>query len=367
LQAGLIAIRAERERRALVLSRALEDARVDDDTLRLATQLVRAGRQVEIPLRLRAPITGGEGFKIARALKLSGDPRTAAAVVAVVIGANPNAGLPDDLRALSGAGLHLAAAKALGRAGLDAAAQIELKTALTDDPTLEVPDELAASGRRMPFWRELLGKAGPWLRTGAEMLIAALAFAVLVLMGGRLLRRTGARLAIEPFSGGSGEGAGTDMTAALRENYGRLRNQRGGRSLVVVGSSGEQTPTLPREIADAYPQTGILAALLGMLDRLLPSRTRLVSGYLRPRDPRRGVGITLSLARRYGKVFDEITVWESDYGAILPQRDAAGMQPSYDRLAVPAAAWLLYTSARRARWLGGSRRFDILGASEWRS
>lgn len=370
-QAGLRAIRAERERRARVLSQSLEDAGVRDATIRSAAQLVRTGRQEEIPSELRAAITGGEGFKIARALKLSGYPGTAGAVVAVVIGAKPDAELPDDLRALSDAGLHLAAAKALGRAGLDDAAQAELKAALTQDPTLPVPGELAASDRRRPLWREWLGEGGPWLRTGVEVLIAALAIplALLVLVLGvvRVVRRAGARLAIAAFSGGGAKDAGADTTAALRENYGRLRDQYGGRSLKMVASSGETTATVPKEIVDAYPQIGILAALLGMLDRLLPSRARLVSGYLRPRDPQRGAGATLAIARRYGRVFEEISVWESDYGPITPQGDSALVQPSYDRLAVPAAAWLLYMSGRYARWGGSVRPFDILGASDWRS
>jgi hypothetical protein len=81
--------------------------------------------------------------------------------------AAPPVALPNDLRVLSDAGQHLAAARALSRAGLHSAANDELKAALEQDPTIRVPDKLASPTGREPRWQGYLGKFGPWLLTVA--------------------------------------------------------------------------------------------------------------------------------------------------------------------------------------------------------
>jgi tetratricopeptide (TPR) repeat protein len=377
---GLDALATERARRARLLAHSLESDGVGENTVTALATAVRAGREDEIARTFRSEVRGGQGFAIARALKVSGFPQAAGNVLAEAIAADPSAELPDDLRGLSDAGLHLAAAEALSRAGLDEPAREELELALKEDPTLDVPDELASPNRELPKWRSVLGAAGPWLRTVAEIVIAALAALALALLGFRLVGRFRVRLIIDPFTGGAGDNAGPDMTAAVRENYGRLRDQSGGTALKLVTSSGETSIGLPPEVAKEYPQAALIAALIGFIDRLFPARTRKANGYLRPRDPTRGAGVTVTFARRYGKTFGEITLWESDYGPLAPQGEKDPPQPAYDRVAVPAATWLMYEAGERAlrrrlpldqlplvRRLPSVWQFQILGARDWRS
>lgn len=378
---GLKALREERDRRARVLAQSLESDGVTKETVAALATAVRRGREEEIARLFGSEARGGQGFAIARALKLSGYSQAASDVLAEAIAADPSAEVPDDLRNLSDAEFHLAAAEALSHAGLDAQATAELELALKEDPTLDVPNELASPERRRPFWRSDLGAVGPWLVTIGEMLIAALAAAAIVLLIFRLPGRFRVKLIIAPFTGGGADStAGADLTAAVRENYGRIRDQSGGSATRMLESSGEVSIGLPAEVTTAFPQTALIAALIGFVNQLFPSRTRMATGYLRPRDPQRGAGVTVTLARRYGKVFGEITVWESDYGPLAP---ADPIQPGYDRVAVPAATWLMYEAGSRAlrrrlpfvrrrpsvqRWLPPSFwDFQILATKQWRS
>lgn len=382
---GIKAIDKERARRARQVIASLESDEVVGSTATSLAAVVRRGGEEAIPRVFSSEIRAGLGFAIARALKVSGYPEVAQAVVAKTIKADPSAEIPADLTTLSDAQLHLDAAEALSRVGLDTEANAELTTALTEDPGLDVPDELASPKRQTPWWRRWLGAAGPWLVSIAEMVIAALAAVALVLLLCRVPGRFRVRLIIDPFTSDAKPDAttdpGPDMTVAVRENYGRLREQSGGKALRMVSSSGEVSIGLPPEVAKDYPQAALIAALVGFVDRLAPSRTRKAIGYLRPRDPVRGAGLTLTLARRYGKVFDEITIWESEYGPWPPHGENDPAQPAYDRLAVPAATWLMYETGNLTlrRWLGRRLRvvrgslprsfweFQILATKEWRS
>lgn len=364
---GLATIRRERTRRAAVFRQSLDREGVDERTAASLAAAVRGGREEAITSNFKSQVAGGSGFAIARALRRAGYRDAAADVVAARLVAKPDAEVPRDLRLLSDAGQHLAAALALSRAGLDDAANEQLKAALQEDPTLDVPEELAAPDRRRPAWRELLGEIGPWLRTIAEIVVLVLAAAALILLAVRFAKRVRSRVVIDSFTGGP-DGAGEATAVAVRENYGRLRAGPTRRDIKMVASSGERSAALPKEVAEAYPQTAIIAAMLQLIDRLLPSRTRQVTGYLRPRDPRRGAGLTVALARQYGKVFDEITVWESEYGPLQSVTEE-NPQPAYDRVVIPAAAWLLFNVRRYSLWrrLRIRGAFEVQGTKEWRS
>ena len=344
---------------------------MSDNTIASIAALTRSGREDAIATSFTSEIAGGRGFAIARALKLAGYPNAAGSVVAATIAATPDSDLPDDLRSLSDAGLHLAAAGALQRAGLDAESRAELKAALELDPTLKVPDELAAPYRRQTFWRRALGRYGPALRTAVEVVLAALATAALLLLSVRALARFQARLTVNAFADTPESKVGSETTNAVRENYHRLRNDEGGTKLNYVASPGEAFTEPPKAVVDAYPQVGLIFALLGIIDRLLPSRSRDVSGSIRPRDAVRGVGLTLTFARRYGKVFEETTLWESDFGPPRPQGGKGTDQAAYDRLAVPAAVWLIYFGAKHSLkvhltpW--NTKPFEILRTRDWMS
>jgi hypothetical protein len=391
-QRGIKALDKERSRRARELSTSLESFGVSDATVTSLVALVRSGNEKAIPSLVGPEIRAGRGFDIAVSLKKAGYAEAAKRVLVEAIAADPTAEVPEELRATSDAHLHLEAAKALSDAGLDAEANTEVALALKENPSLPVPDKLASPKREQPFWRSWLGAVGPWIVTIAEMTIGVLATVGLVLLVCRVPGRFGVRLVIDPFTGGNsttaaseaGTTAGSDMTAAVRENYGRLRETHGGQALKMVSSSGEASIGLPPEVTQQYPQAALIAALVGFIDRLFPSRTRQAIGYLRPRDLERGVGVTVTLKRRYGKVFDEITIWESDYRTPITLSEGEPKQNAYDRLAVPAATWLMYETGnltlrrrlgRRLGRLGAVPQslppsfweFQILATKDWRS
>lgn len=375
---GLSDIRSERQRRARLVARSLEDAGVREWLVARLAAAVRSGEEGEITRQLVEQVRGEHGLALARALKVAGYEQAADEVLADAIAANPQTEVPDDLRGLSDAGLHLSAAEALSQAGLDEAAEEELALALKEDPTLDTPEELASPTRRAAFWREWLGSVGPVLVTIAEIAVAVLAAVVLavllVVLLVRAARRLGRQLRIEPFTGGAEEKHGEALTAAVRENYGRLRDQGGGSHLTLIPSSGEEpSAELPKEVAEIHPSVGIAAALVSMIGRLIPSRERLVTAYLRPHDPVRGVGVTLTFGRPRGRVFEEITIWEAEYGPPASPPAADAPQTAYDRLAVPAAAWLLYQTGNHQRslltWLASLVRgpYSMVGTRDWRS
>lgn len=347
---------------------------------------------------------GFYGLEIARALKRAHYPTVAEEVVAATVAAHPALVVPKDLHSLveqrrrladrrrasarrAAARQQVAAASAYQDAGLDDDATAALKRAIALDPNVPIPDSLKSPERNESFWNTLRGHFGPWLRTITEMLIAALAIAVLALLIGRIPRRFRLRVAVEPFGGarlngddGSETPLGTATSAAVRENYGRMMSD-GGNRLKFVSSSAQSFQAAPSQVAEVYQPAGVAAALLSVLDRLVPSRGWLVTGELRPRDPARGAGLTVSFARRYGKVFDEMTLWECDYGVPLPLSGDGDLQPAYDRVALPAAAWVTFVGAKHTirrtirrrlhralpwRW-PRARPFRVVGTDDWRS
>ncbi|MGN6188138.1 MAG: hypothetical protein ACTHOE_04515 [Conexibacter sp.] len=414
VERGLEEIRSLRHRRALAIrhmtivqNAKIEQARrahpgalgarriISDRTRHRMVKAAEVGLASAIPHLVAHGIDhdGLYGLELARVLKRAHYPTVAEAVVAATVAAHPGLPVPRSLRSLVDQRRRLAAvqraaarkraarrqvraAVAYQEAGLDSDAEAALKRAIRLDPRVAIPDQLKSPTRNESWWNTARGRFGPWLRTFAEMLIAALAIAVLALLAGRSLRRFRVRLVVEPFSQGRSDGGddgaserlGAATAAALRENYGRMMRD-GGSRLRFIRSAAQAFPALPPQIAEAYPPAGVIAALLGMLDRLLPARTRSVSGELRPRDPVRGVGLTITFGRRYGKVFDETTLWEGDYGTPLPYARDDDLQPAYDRVALPAAAWVTFAATRRIvyRRLLRVKPFNVLGTTDWRS
>lgn len=361
---GVRAIVAERARRARVFAAELQQTTFDNRVRGRLTDAIREGRETRIPGDFKAVVKGGDGIAIARAARLSGYPQVAADVLAAAVTAKPDLTIPADLRGLSDGGLRMSAARALARAGLQDAAREQLKLALQADPTLTAPSELKSPDRRSQWWRDLLGDLGPWLRTAAEVGILLLAIPVALLLLWRLGRRLFVRrIVVEPFAGTDDKVAAA-TTAAVHANYGTFQKQTGERRLGLVTSSGEPFPDLPTEVFQAYPQTKLLAALIGFLERVMPSRSRLVSGFVRPRDPQRGAGVNVTFGRRHGKVLDREIVWESDYGGL-----AASGEPQlhYDAVAVPVAVWMMFRAGRRSFWHLRHRDFKALGTESWRS
>jgi tetratricopeptide (TPR) repeat protein len=330
---------------------------------------------------------GWYGIEIGHVLLRAHYPTPAAAVVVATRDAYPATPVPQALRNLAerrrdaadelraranstAAEQQIAAAEAYSEAGLDKESQEAVAKAIELDPTVEVPYEVRSPTGNLPRWNSVRGLLGPVLRSVAELLIAVLTISVLVLLIVRGLRRFRARPVVEPFTGDPKD-VGLATLAAVRENCAKLRGD-GGHRLKTVASSGESFESIPRELGDVYEPAGTVAALLAMLGRLVPARTRHVTGQVRPCDAQRGAGLTVTFGR-HSKVFEEETVWERDFGRPLELADRAPVQPAYDRVALPAAVWLTFASANHTLWrgftgwIGWPRPFVALGTDEWRS
>ncbi|HKG38154.1 MAG TPA: hypothetical protein VKB25_04130 [Conexibacter sp.] len=330
---------------------------------------------------------GWYGVEIGRVLMRAHYPFVAAAVVAATRDAYPAVPTPPSLHNLAerrrdaaaelrrradsrAAEQQIAAAEAYSKAGLDKESREAVERAIELDPNVDVPYEVRSPTGNLPRWNSVRGLLGPVLRSVAELLIALLTISVLMLLIVRGLRRFRARPVVEPFTGEPRD-VGLATLAAVRENCAKLRGD-GGRRLKTVTSSGESFNAIPRELGDVYAPVGSVAALLAMLGRLVPARTRHITGQVRPRDAHRGAGLTVTFGR-YGKVFEEQTVWERDFGRPLELVDRAPVQAGYDRVALPAAVWLTFTSANHTirrglwGWLGRPRPFSTLGTDDWRS
>jgi hypothetical protein len=350
----------------------------------------RLGREDEIAHLVAHGIARGDGLyglAISRVLQRAHFRPAAAAVVAATVAAHPAVRVPPGLRSLAeqrrrltarqrraarrlAARGQIVAAEAYSEAGLDDDAQAAVKRAIALDPSVDVPYEVRSPTGNRPFWNSVRGHFGSWLRTILELLIAALVVAALLVALSRFPRRFRARPVIEQFTGEPKE-AGPATTAAVRESCAKLRED-GGHRLKIVESSGESFQAIPKEIADVYAPAGPALALLYTLGRLIPSRTRRVTGQVRPRDPQRGGGLTVTFGRP-GKVFEETTLWERDFGSPPPIDDRDPVQPPYDRVALPAAVWLTFVSANHTlrrgfcAWLGCERPFRVLGTTSWLS
>jgi tetratricopeptide (TPR) repeat protein len=363
---------------------------IDAATRRRMALAASVGRADLIPAVVAHGIErngGWYGLEIARVLVRAHYPLVAAAVVEATVNAHPALRLPPLLRSLvagrrdAAAALRadarrraaehqIAAAKAYSRAGLDQQSEDAVARAIELDPRVEVTDEIRSPRGNVRWWNSVRGHFGSWLRTIVEMLIAVLALSVLLLLVARGLRRFRARAVVEPFKGEPQE-LGVAMTAAVREACATLRGA-GGHRLKTVTSSGEAFDAIPRELANVSEPAGNIAALLGMIGRLVPARTRRITGQVRPRDKDRGAGLTVTFGR-HGKVFEEQTLWERDFGRPLALSRTVDAQQSYDCLALPAAVWLTFASANHTlwrgfrSWIGWPGPFDPLGTDEWSS
>jgi len=370
---GFREIEQVRRQRAAAIARYGARERLSRRTIERLTTAVRiAPRPTDVARVMAAGIArrdgghfgpGGYGVAIAATLHRARYDAEAQAVLFATLTRFPFVDIPNDLRGIGNAGIHLRAARALSRAGFDAAAVDELRKALIGDPTVAVPAELSQADHRTDWWNDWRGRVGPLVRSLAELalavLIAVLALVLLLRILSRLRRN---RVVIEDFKAEK-EAFGKTTSASVRENYVRLRRDDGGFRLKLVSPGAEEFRGLPQGVTDVVPNARFVDAILTLLDRIMPTRTWRLTGDLQPTHPVRGAGLRLTLSRRLFGGFEEQTVWEKDL-AFTPSRGDA-TQENYDRLAIPAAAWLIFATRTHPilRW----RHTRVLGTDDWRS
>jgi tetratricopeptide (TPR) repeat protein len=266
----------------------------------------------------------------------------------------------------------IARAKRARDAGFEADARTLVQQLVKDHPHTPIPPDLRTPDQRLGFWEGILGAVVPWLRFVAEALVALLAAAALALglvaIARSLRSRFRRSLVVAPFVGAHADPAGPSITSALHEHIGRLRNPRASRSLYFADSGESDFGQLPEAISSAFPQVGVIAALVTLVSRLGPRRLWRVTGTLLPIDPVRGAGLTLVVVREHAQTVEQITLWESDYHLVPDGGTAATsagedeLASRFQRLALPAAVWLAYRPT-----LGTLSDPPPMGTADWQS
>jgi tetratricopeptide (TPR) repeat protein len=378
---GLDRVRDVRVDRAKTLARTDDAGRLSDHTIERLRTAVRIAPTADLVPRIMARgLTrrgGTYGIDIAMVLHEAGYNADASAVVRATMRRFPLVDVPPELRGLGNAGLDMAEARALSRAGFDDAAVAKLKQALATDPTVAVPPELVQDDHRLSWWHRWRGWLGPWFRSVGELVLLVLAAIAVVMTIRWLYRRVASnRLSIKSFTA-TDTAHGSATATSVRENYVRMSRSNDRRGLKHIDSGPEAFEGLPAELTDVIAQARFVDAALQLADRLTSRWVWKMTGELRPAHPKRGVGLWLSLSKGR-KDGDEVTIWEEDFWPWEVSRNVT--QESYDRLTVPAAAWLLYATAGGRRSFGdgvhalGRRRrkrrerdFRALGTDRWRS
>jgi tetratricopeptide (TPR) repeat protein len=259
-------------------------------------------------------------------------------------------GFSNPLQDVDGAG-PFAAAVLLERLGLHGEALAEFKKAFTSDPRTaavalsaeQKPKELdtlleEARHENPPRgWATFTRNVGPWARTIGEIaLILLLALSLIRIVRTSLRSPT----EIRDFDESEIDGvkAAKDLTALVRAAVDGLSSDLPAYSLNVVAAL-EASPTLPASIASDIPQAKFLAAIVDLLQKVLPERGWVVYGQLLAKSSR-GVGLALRLTDARGRVKAEVALWDSDYRGTLG--DDKGDATAYDRLDLPAGVWIAY-------------------------
>ena len=219
----------------------------------------------------------------------------------------------------------------------------------------DLPASLRPATSRRGFWESGVHAVGPWARTVAEIVAVVLALFIgvmLAIAGARsAAKRAGRSLEVAPFTGPGADAIATSLASAMREHLSDLDEARASTG-PRIAQAGDAEFTLPDSVTTAFPPAGLVAGLLSMLDRLAPRDVNKLTSTLRPVDDFKGAGVTLLLSTRRGDEIGQVTIWERDFHLnelVADAKDGNGVAGRYQRLVGPAAIWLAYQEAERAK------------------
>jgi hypothetical protein len=277
--------------------------------------------------------------------------------------ARPGAPMPKELRRFVGAQRRFDRVRALKKAGFRSAAEDTLRHFLKKRPhpaggipsdmrsILEPKEHPILHGLRNWFERTSddrktllwIGKRLLWI-LGVALIVGLVGYFVLREVLRRLWRLRRPRLSISPFAGAGAKdeseisrGFALELQAAIQN----LGEPLGGTRPDIT------LPQKPFELSasvTALPQLGYVQALIEIVDRLLPSNDRELTGYLQPATAR-GAGATLVLAKESGEVRHQVTLRQADYDAV--EREATAGPADFALLIRPATYWVRVAIARR--------------------
>jgi len=249
------------------------------------------------------------------------------------------------------------AAKNLSKAGLDADALDEVKKTLKAPPQKTIPKEL----------EYLTGSKVVRFVMRYQFTVITLAI-FLVIATVLILRRVlEPRLQISDMKDVTAV-SGHNAAFFLQQNLIALTRQRTSSFQFVTGPITQIN--VPAAVTSAIPTTfDWVKGLLSVLTMISYRRLLVLDGVLQPATDRRGVGITLMLAR--GKeVVSTTTLWEEDFAPVKPAVSTAGgfaaQNPTpYFYLSESASIWLLFQLFQLKHTKDGIRR--LIGTDNWRS
>ncbi len=156
---------------------------------------------------------------------------------------------------------------------------------------------------------------------------------------------------------------GPKVAARIREELCNLDSEAGGAGLTYVDAPAEQLP-LP-SLADLSKQFRVVDAMLTLIQRFAPLDRVSIAVVLHPAASM-GAGLTVSLSGGIRR-FATTTLWEETYDPARPKPTGTpkpeapdDLAERYDRLAVPAAVWLMYQLRR-------PKSRAPLGTEDWQS
>ncbi len=268
-------------------------------------------------------------------------------------------------RACARNGLHAVAAAYMVqaddalRAGRGGTAQGYLDRALQLDPTLKVPDDLRDLGdpQTPGWWAQVRWRARPVVSIVGDLLKALVVALVLLLVWRTVASRLTRRVRVAEFTGTGGSATSALVAVALRRVAARpAPGSSARRESITWVSAFNESVGLPTQVTEAVPGAGLVDALLSVVDRLLPSRSRSITGALLPGAADGSVlGVAVGVERPNGQVLAQDALVTGQSYVVPPSPG----QPPYTCLVLPAAYWAL--------WQVDSRSAELLGSRSWES
>lgn len=215
-----------------------------------------------------------------------------------------------------------------------------------------VPHDLRPVDSQLGWWKARLNIWGPWVRTVAEIL--ATFVLVVALLRAAYFRSTRKQLRLE-----AAVDVSPGLVAGMREDLWRLSQRGGSRRLRVIGGA-EPVLTVPDSITSVVPRATLVADVVATLGKIVPRREVIAAVSLRPRDATRGLGVTVSIADRFGRVRDQTAIWEADIGGPPMPTSEGDEDGRQGRLLLAAAIWIGLNS-----YTGSVA--PALGTLRWRS
>jgi tetratricopeptide (TPR) repeat protein len=314
----------------------------------------------EVVDAVKGLLVGPKPFVPVIALYEAGMTDAAGEALDLALRRNRDEPVPEELDALprAVAEQRIDRAEALDEIGFNEEAKEQVEKAIEIDPDVPVPDRLKAEDREPAKWAELKSDVIPW----------ALALApFVILIGGLILIIGRFRVEFGRFEAGDDKVLATGMPLAINEHLRLITKQSGGRNLSHVDASGEETTDVPAAIPAVVPQAAFVSALLTLLRRFAPRRMWILLGAARERDADKGVGLALTVRRRFGHLVGKVTLWQREFHPAALSKELDEKQAYYE-LALPAAVWLVFRRRRSevSTWLLRERR-KLLGTSDWKS